>query len=107
MAPPPGLYSGTSTLALVARASAFSFGVVYGSIKLKYLQLGSYVVEDSLMATFNAYEGIIINWLMDCKVVVRQRLSLIRKQKRKQRRLITEGNGLCLTLEFRHAFCLV
>ncbi|KAM3695466.1 hypothetical protein ACB098_07G133100 [Castanea mollissima] len=38
MAPPPGLYSGTSTLALVARASAFSFGVVYGSIKLKYLK---------------------------------------------------------------------
>ncbi|TQD82524.1 hypothetical protein C1H46_031905 [Malus baccata] len=38
MAPPPGPYSGTSTLALVARASAFSFGLVYGSIKLKYLQ---------------------------------------------------------------------
>ncbi|KAK7837694.1 hypothetical protein CFP56_020900 [Quercus suber] len=40
-------------------------------------------------------------------IPIRQRLSLIRKQKRKQRRLITEGNGLCLTLEFRHAFCLV
>ncbi|KAL1810999.1 hypothetical protein ACET3Z_021064 [Daucus carota] len=38
MAPPPGPYSGTSTLALVARVSAFSFGLVYGSIKLKYLQ---------------------------------------------------------------------
>ncbi|GKV24077.1 hypothetical protein SLEP1_g33737 [Rubroshorea leprosula] len=38
MAPPPGPYSGTSTLALVARASAFSFGLVYGSIKLKYLK---------------------------------------------------------------------
>ncbi|KAH1234635.1 hypothetical protein GmHk_09G026787 [Glycine max] len=63
MAPPPGPYSGTSTLALVrsqlpflvsfflfsrgthtihsqvARASAFSFGLVYGTIKLKYLKL--------------------------------------------------------------------
>ncbi|KAK3231765.1 hypothetical protein Dsin_003646 [Dipteronia sinensis] len=35
MAPPPGPYSGTSTLALVARVSAFSFGLVYGNIKLK------------------------------------------------------------------------
>ncbi|KAG2689214.1 hypothetical protein I3843_09G128500 [Carya illinoinensis] len=38
MAPPPGPYSGTSTLALVARASAFTFGVVYGSLKLKILK---------------------------------------------------------------------
>ncbi|PPR84252.1 hypothetical protein GOBAR_AA36463 [Gossypium barbadense] len=38
MAPPPGPYSGTSTLALVARASAFSFGLVYGNFKLKYLK---------------------------------------------------------------------
>ncbi|CAN6543931.1 unnamed protein product [Malus baccata var. baccata] len=38
MAPPPGPYSGTSTLALVARVSAFSFGLVYGSVKLKYLK---------------------------------------------------------------------
>ncbi|KAF2324671.1 hypothetical protein GH714_016192 [Hevea brasiliensis] len=38
MAPPPGPYSGTSTLALVARASAFSFGLVYGSVKLKILK---------------------------------------------------------------------
>ncbi|XP_052205329.1 uncharacterized protein LOC127810109 isoform X1 [Diospyros lotus] len=38
MAPPPGPYSGTSTLALVARASAFSVGLFYGSIKLKYLK---------------------------------------------------------------------
>ncbi|KAL6215910.1 hypothetical protein ACLB2K_015336 [Fragaria x ananassa] len=38
MAPPPGPYSGTSTLALVARASAFSLGLVYGSIKLKVLK---------------------------------------------------------------------
>ncbi|XP_044507630.1 uncharacterized protein LOC123227067 [Mangifera indica] len=38
MAPPPGPYSGTSTLALVARVSAFSFGLVYGNIKLKYLK---------------------------------------------------------------------
>ncbi|KAJ1375296.1 hypothetical protein SESBI_51174 [Sesbania bispinosa] len=37
--PPPGPYSGTSTLALVARVSAFSFGLVYGSIKLKYLKV--------------------------------------------------------------------
>ncbi|CAI9104657.1 OLC1v1003380C1 [Oldenlandia corymbosa var. corymbosa] len=38
MAPPPGPYSGTSTLALVARVSAFTVGAVYGSIKLKYLR---------------------------------------------------------------------
>ncbi|XP_047328357.1 uncharacterized protein LOC124931829 [Impatiens glandulifera] len=38
MTPPPGPYSGTSTLALVARASAFTFGIVYGSMKLKYLK---------------------------------------------------------------------
>ncbi|KAI7736179.1 hypothetical protein M8C21_012626, partial [Ambrosia artemisiifolia] len=38
MAPPPGPYSGTSTLALVARVSAFSAGLVYGSLKLKYLK---------------------------------------------------------------------
>ncbi|XP_039006465.1 uncharacterized protein LOC120134052 [Hibiscus syriacus] len=38
MAPPPGPYSGSSTLALVARVSAFSFGLVYGSFKLKYLK---------------------------------------------------------------------
>ncbi|KAH0456390.1 hypothetical protein IEQ34_014297 [Dendrobium chrysotoxum] len=34
----PGPYSGVSTLAFVARASAFTFGVVYGSVKLSYLQ---------------------------------------------------------------------
>ncbi|KAJ0010517.1 uncharacterized protein LOC116143793 [Pistacia vera] len=38
MAPPPGPYSGTSTLALVARVSAFSYGLVYGHMKLKYLK---------------------------------------------------------------------
>ncbi|KAG5624882.1 hypothetical protein H5410_010100 [Solanum commersonii] len=38
MAPLPGPYSGTSTLALVARTSAFTFGLVYGSMKLKYLK---------------------------------------------------------------------
>ncbi|KAL3722607.1 uncharacterized protein LOC104418890 [Eucalyptus grandis] len=38
MAPPPGPYSGTSTLALVARVSAFTFGVAYGNMKLKYLK---------------------------------------------------------------------
>ncbi|XP_060973493.1 uncharacterized protein LOC115695925 isoform X1 [Cannabis sativa] len=44
MAPPPGPYSGTSTLALVARASAFSIGLVYGSLKLKYLQVLHYML---------------------------------------------------------------
>ncbi|ANM64360.1 unnamed protein product [Arabidopsis thaliana] len=39
MAPPPGLYSGTSTLALVARASAFGLGLIYGNIKLKALKV--------------------------------------------------------------------
>ncbi|KAJ7005840.1 hypothetical protein NC653_005235 [Populus alba x Populus x berolinensis] len=39
MTPPPGPYSGASTLALVARASAFSFGLVYGSVKLKILKV--------------------------------------------------------------------
>ncbi|KAL6561047.1 hypothetical protein OROGR_003837 [Orobanche gracilis] len=38
MAPPPGPYSGKSTLALVARASAFTFGLAYGSVKLKVLK---------------------------------------------------------------------
>ncbi|KAL8556322.1 hypothetical protein ACS0TY_003945 [Phlomoides rotata] len=38
MAPPPGPFSGNSTLALVARASFFSVGVVYGSLKLKILK---------------------------------------------------------------------
>ncbi|KAL6514522.1 hypothetical protein OROGR_020101 [Orobanche gracilis] len=38
MAPPPGPYSGKSTLALVARASAFTFGLAYGSVKLKILK---------------------------------------------------------------------
>ncbi|KAG8643982.1 hypothetical protein MANES_11G092164v8 [Manihot esculenta] len=39
MTPPPGLYSGTSTFALVARVSAFSVGLVYGNLKLKYLRI--------------------------------------------------------------------
>ncbi|CAL9069719.1 unnamed protein product [Musa banksii] len=34
----PGPYSGVSTLAFVARASAVTFGLVYGSVKLSYLQ---------------------------------------------------------------------
>ncbi|KAI3978925.1 hypothetical protein MKX01_016100 [Papaver californicum] len=38
MALPLGPYSGTSSLALVARASALTAGLVYGSLKLKYLQ---------------------------------------------------------------------
>jgi len=33
-----GPYSGTSTLALVARVTAVSVGVVYGSMKLAYLK---------------------------------------------------------------------
>ncbi|WCJ35129.1 hypothetical protein M5689_016396 [Euphorbia peplus] len=37
--PPPGPYGGTSTLALVARASAFSFGILYGTINLKFLKM--------------------------------------------------------------------
>ncbi|OAY74222.1 hypothetical protein ACMD2_08706 [Ananas comosus] len=41
----PGPYSGVSTLAFVARASAFTFGVVYGSIKLSYLRNISYAVN--------------------------------------------------------------
>ncbi|KAJ8450953.1 hypothetical protein Cgig2_032578 [Carnegiea gigantea] len=34
----PQFYSGTSTLALVARVSAFTAGMVYGNMKLKYLK---------------------------------------------------------------------
>ncbi|OWM83921.1 uncharacterized protein LOC116203674 isoform X1 [Punica granatum] len=45
MAPPPGPYSGKSTLALVARASAFSVGLVYGSIKLKYLKVKDLLLD--------------------------------------------------------------
>ncbi|KAK4378217.1 hypothetical protein RND71_000079 [Anisodus tanguticus] len=44
MAPLPGPYSGTSTLALVARTSAFTFGLVYGSMKLKYLTVFSILI---------------------------------------------------------------
>ncbi|CAL9239169.1 unnamed protein product, partial [Arabidopsis halleri] len=33
------LYSGTNTLALVARASAFGLGLIYRNIKLKALKL--------------------------------------------------------------------
>ncbi|EFJ24108.1 hypothetical protein SELMODRAFT_270363 [Selaginella moellendorffii] len=36
--PAGGPYSGTSTLAMVARVSAFSFGLVYGAMKLSYLK---------------------------------------------------------------------
>ncbi|KAK9112993.1 hypothetical protein Scep_020512 [Stephania cephalantha] len=36
-----GPYSGASTLALVARASFFTAGAVYGSLKLKYLKVSS------------------------------------------------------------------
>ncbi|KQJ81608.1 uncharacterized protein LOC100822706 [Brachypodium distachyon] len=34
----PGPYSGVSTLALVARASALGIGVVYGTVKLGILK---------------------------------------------------------------------
>ncbi|KAL9238270.1 hypothetical protein vseg_012716 [Gypsophila vaccaria] len=37
----PQLYSGTSTLALVARLSAFSAGLAYGNVKLKFLKMKS------------------------------------------------------------------
>ncbi|KAJ7299609.1 hypothetical protein O6H91_03G031300 [Diphasiastrum complanatum] len=33
-----GPYSGTSSLALVARVSAFTFGLVYGKMKYSYLK---------------------------------------------------------------------
>ncbi|KAF9683118.1 hypothetical protein SADUNF_Sadunf05G0178900 [Salix dunnii] len=49
MPPPPGPYSGASTLALVARASAFSFGLVYGSVKLKILKLYGYAVSSMVV----------------------------------------------------------
>ncbi|XP_019056719.1 PREDICTED: uncharacterized protein LOC109116196 [Tarenaya hassleriana] len=39
MSPSPALYSGASTLALVARASAFGLGLVYGNVKLKILKI--------------------------------------------------------------------
>ncbi|EPS73655.1 hypothetical protein M569_01100 [Genlisea aurea] len=39
MPPPPGPYTGKSSLALVARASAFTVGLVYGSVKLKFLKM--------------------------------------------------------------------
>jgi len=38
MAPVPSPYSGVSSLAFVARASAVTFGIVYGSFKLSYLK---------------------------------------------------------------------
>ncbi|KAL8510351.1 hypothetical protein ACS0TY_017239 [Phlomoides rotata] len=41
MAPPPGPYSGKSSLAMVARASLFTFGIVYGTVKLKYLKMNT------------------------------------------------------------------
>ncbi|KNA23773.1 hypothetical protein SOVF_022370 [Spinacia oleracea] len=37
----PQFYSGTSTLALVARASAFTAGLVYGNMKLKVLKMNA------------------------------------------------------------------
>uniref|UniRef100_A0A7N0VJQ0 ATP synthase subunit e, mitochondrial n=1 Tax=Kalanchoe fedtschenkoi TaxID=63787 RepID=A0A7N0VJQ0_KALFE len=39
MTPPPGPYSGKNALALVARASAVAFGLIYGNMKLKYLKV--------------------------------------------------------------------
>ncbi|KAL5216060.1 hypothetical protein ABZP36_007461 [Zizania latifolia] len=39
MAFTPGPYSGVSTLSLVARASAFGIGVVYGTVKLSILKV--------------------------------------------------------------------
>ncbi|CAM6014699.1 unnamed protein product, partial [Sphagnum balticum] len=42
-----GPYSGSSTLALVARISAVSIGVVYGSMKLAYLKVWESTSESS------------------------------------------------------------
>ncbi|KAG5547810.1 hypothetical protein RHGRI_013483 [Rhododendron griersonianum] len=83
MAPPPGPYSGTSTLALVARVSAFSLGLVYGSIKLKYLKAAR---EEEILdsETQAAREG----------ELRRRKLSLIRKLKPRH---ITEGEWLCIS----------
>ncbi|KAB2635498.1 hypothetical protein D8674_026032 [Pyrus ussuriensis x Pyrus communis] len=53
MAPPPGPYSGTSTLALVARVSAFSFGLVYGSVKLKAMAKHNNAAHYVKMKGFN------------------------------------------------------
>ncbi|XP_059654044.1 uncharacterized protein LOC132300819 [Cornus florida] len=36
--PFPGVFTGKNTFALVARVSAFSLGLVYGTMKLKYLK---------------------------------------------------------------------
>ncbi|XP_027075350.1 uncharacterized protein [Coffea arabica] len=60
MSPPPGPYSGTSTLALVARASAFMFGVVYGNLKLKYLKITGYTFLHpfNFSAVFSSSEGL-------------------------------------------------
>ncbi|KAL8476410.1 hypothetical protein ACS0TY_028907 [Phlomoides rotata] len=41
MAPPPGPYSSKSSLAMVARASLFTFGIVYRTVKLKYLKMNT------------------------------------------------------------------
>ncbi|KAE9448270.1 hypothetical protein C3L33_19845, partial [Rhododendron williamsianum] len=100
MAPPPGPYSGTSTLALVARVSAFSLGLVYGSIKLKYLKAAR---EEEILdsETQAAREGELRRWFGRKEAMVAppphsewRKLSLIRKLKPRH---ITEGEWLCIS----------
>ncbi|KAF3550379.1 hypothetical protein Bca4012_003531 [Brassica carinata] len=52
MTPPPGLYSGTSTLALVARASAFGLGLIYGNVKLKALKVQLKILAFQLIESY-------------------------------------------------------
>ncbi|KAJ6920827.1 hypothetical protein NC651_014413 [Populus alba x Populus x berolinensis] len=59
MTPPPGPYSGASSLALVARASAFSFGLVYGSVKLKILKVATSILT---CLTFLDYPDLFLLW---------------------------------------------
>ncbi|KAI8554170.1 hypothetical protein RHMOL_Rhmol05G0078000 [Rhododendron molle] len=102
MAPPPGPYSGTSTLALVARVSAFSLGLAYGSIKLKYLKAAR---EEEIHSCWGE-EGELRRWFGRKETMVApsphslinvkewRKLSLIRKLKPRH---ITEGEWLCIS----------
>ncbi|KAL4183447.1 hypothetical protein AMTRI_Chr11g98280 [Amborella trichopoda] len=48
----PGPYSGTSTLALAARFSVFTVGLVYGSLKLSYLKLGHQTIHTTSFLSY-------------------------------------------------------
>ncbi|KAH9614946.1 hypothetical protein KSS87_001322, partial [Heliosperma pusillum] len=48
----PQFYSGTSTLAMVARLSAVSLGLVYGNTKLKFLKVHSFIFQSFLVFFF-------------------------------------------------------